>query len=100
MAAAKNLKTCPEGHAYYKSSECPACPVCARLKKPSEGFLSLLSAPARRALESAGIISVKKLSAYTEKEIRALHGIGPSTIPKLIRALASEGLSFKQQNPL
>ena len=96
MSTEKKLKTCPEGHRYYKSTDCPTCPVCETGKKPQEGFLSLLSAPARRALESAGITSPGKLSAYTEKEIRSLHGMGPATIPTLIRVLASVGLSFKQ----
>jgi DNA-directed RNA polymerase alpha subunit len=63
--------------------------------KTSEGFLSTLGAPARRALENAGIKSLKKLSQYTEAEIFKLHGMGKSSIPKLKDALKSEGLKFK-----
>lgn len=58
-------------------------------------FLSVLSAPARRALENNGITSLKKLSEYSEKEILKFHGMGPASMPKLRAALAEEGLSFK-----
>ncbi|NEU60377.1 MULTISPECIES: RNA polymerase alpha subunit C-terminal domain-containing protein [unclassified Paenibacillus] len=90
------LRTCEQGHSYYKSSDCPTCPVCEKERKPKEGFLSLLSAPARRALENQGITTLQLLSQYTEKEILKLHGIGPSAMPKLRQALEEEGLSFKE----
>ncbi|RAW19351.1 MULTISPECIES: RNA polymerase alpha subunit C-terminal domain-containing protein [Paenibacillus] len=90
------LRTCEQGHSYYKSSDCPTCPVCEKERKPKEGFLSLLSAPARRALENQGITSLQLLSQYTGKEILKLHGIGPSAMPKLRQALEEEGLSFKE----
>ncbi len=92
----KNLKTCKKGHKFYKSSDCPTCPICEEQRKPKDGFLSQLVAPARRALENNGINTLKKLSTYSEKEILALHGMGPSSIPKLILALKNEGLSFKK----
>ncbi|PWW40768.1 MULTISPECIES: RNA polymerase alpha subunit C-terminal domain-containing protein [Paenibacillus] len=90
------LRTCEQGHSYYKSSDCPTCPVCEKARKPKEGFLSLLSAPARRALENQGITTLQLLSQCTEKEILKLHGIGLSAIPKLRQALEEEGLSFKE----
>lgn len=90
-------KICPNGHTYYKSSDCPTCPVCEQKRKPKEGFLSLLSAPARRALEHEGITTVQQLSNFTEKEILKLHGMGPASLPKLRAALEAEGLSFKGQ---
>jgi hypothetical protein len=90
------LRTCAQGHSYYKSSDCPTCPVCEKERKPEEGFLALLSAPARRALENQGIITSQILSQYTEKEILKLHGIGPSAMPKLRQALEEEGLSFNK----
>lgn len=65
--------------------------------KKSKVFLPELSAPARRALESKGITSLKKLSACRESEIRALHGMGPSSIPKLKTALEKQGLAFKPE---
>lgn len=88
-------KTCEKGHTYFKTSDCPTCPVCEKLRKPIEGFLSRLSAPAIRALESAGIDSLEKLASRTEKEILKLHGIGKSAIPVLKEALQQEGLAFR-----
>ncbi|ASU35392.1 hypothetical protein MuYL_3507 [Mucilaginibacter xinganensis] len=35
-----NLSTCNKGHSYYKSSECPTCPVCERQLKPEVGFIT------------------------------------------------------------
>lgn len=92
----KNLRTCSKGHKFYKTSDCPTCPVCENERKPATGFLSELSAPARRALEGAGIKTLQQLSAKTEKEIMKLHGMGPASLPKLRSALATIGLSFKK----
>ncbi|XOK64063.1 RNA polymerase alpha subunit C-terminal domain-containing protein [Paenibacillus elgii] len=96
MAASnKTLRICSNGHQYYKSSECPSCPICDQERKPDNGFLSLLSAPARRALEHHGITSLQQLSQYSEKEILQFHGMGPASLPKLRTALQENGLSFK-----
>jgi predicted RecB family nuclease len=92
----RKLKICSRGHKYYKSSDCPTCPICESERKQKEGFLSLLSAPARRALENKGITTLRKLSRYTENEILNLHGMGPSSIPKLKKTLNENGLSFKK----
>ncbi|ATH92266.1 RNA polymerase alpha subunit C-terminal domain-containing protein [Bacillus glycinifermentans] len=94
----KNLRTCNKGHQYYKSSDCPVCPICEQERKPDSGFLSLLSAPARRGLEHNGITSLQQLSTYSEKEILKIHGMGPASLPKLRAALKENGLSFKTQN--
>lgn len=59
-------------------------------------FLSMLSVPAKRALENNGINSIKKLSQLSEKTVLSFHGIGPSSIPKLKEVLQAEGLSFKK----
>ncbi|MGE7186207.1 RNA polymerase alpha subunit C-terminal domain-containing protein [Peribacillus sp. NPDC006672] len=91
----ENWRTCEKGHKYYKSSDCPTCPVCEKERKPDTGFLSLLSAPARRALENNGITSLQQLSTYSEKEILKFHGMGPASLPKLRAALETGGLSFK-----
>jgi len=96
MAAKKNLKTCKNGHHFFKSSDCPTCPVCEKERKPKDNFLSLLGAPARRALERENIRTLDELSKYSEKEILALHGIGKSSIPKLQELLSEQGLTFKK----
>lgn len=66
-------------------------------QQPGNGFVSQLSAPARRALETEGIKTLKQLSTYSENDILKLHGIGPSSMPKLREILAAEGLAFKQK---
>ena len=91
----KNRRVCGNGHVYYKSSDCPVCPICENERAPTDGFLSKLGAPARRALEGAGITNLELLSQYGEKEILKLHGMGPSSIPKLKEALKKRGLNFK-----
>ena len=92
MKSSKSTKRiCPNGHTYYKSSDCPVCPECEKAKKPESGFLSTLAAPARRALENEGINSLKQLSKYSEKELLSLHGIGKSAIIKLKKALQRNG---------
>ena len=92
-------KICINGHKFYKSSDCPVCPICERKRKPTDGFLSLIAAPARRALENNGNTSLKKLSRYTEQEIQGLHGMGSSTIFMLRKVLKENGLSFRQVSP-
>ena len=92
----KTLRTCDKGHQYYKSSDCPTCPDCEAERKPTSGFLSKIYAPARRALEGEGILSLDKLAGYSEKEILQLHGIGPSSIPILKKELGEVGLCFKK----
>lgn len=90
------LKICSEGHRFYKSSDCPTCPVCDEARKPGVGLLSTVAAPARRALQRIGVDTVQKLSNHSEREILALHGMGPDSLPKLREALRVAGLSFKK----
>lgn len=54
------------------------------------------SAPARRALDHAGIASLEALTKHTEKEIAALHGMGPKAVRILREALQEKGLAFKK----
>ncbi|MEW6127660.1 MAG: RNA polymerase alpha subunit C-terminal domain-containing protein [Acidobacteriota bacterium] len=92
----KNQRTCKNGHRYFKSSDCPTCPICEAERKPESGFLSLIVAPARRALERAGITTPAQLAQYSEEEILNLHGMGKTTIPKLRNALKEQGLNFRE----
>ncbi|MFC5405843.1 RNA polymerase alpha subunit C-terminal domain-containing protein [Cohnella soli] len=93
--SSSSQRKCKQGHLYYKSTDCPTCPICEELRKPNDGFLSLLSAPARRALEHHGIHSLQELSQHSEKDILQFHGMGPASMPKLRAALQEAGLSFK-----
>jgi uncharacterized protein YdhG (YjbR/CyaY superfamily) len=70
--------------------------VVQNLEKAGQGFFKKLSQPAQRALKSKGIFDLKKLAKYSEQEIAALHGVGPSSIPILKKALAEQKLSFKK----
>jgi len=90
----KKLKTCGQGHKFYKSSDCPSCPICAAENKPESGFLALLGAPAQGAPEHAGISTLTELSQHGEREILALHGVGPNTLPTLRQALDDARLAF------
>lgn len=92
---AKTLRTCPQGHQYYKSTDCPTCPACEAERQPQHGMLSKLGAPARRALERIGISTPEDLARYSQSEIMKLHGMGPASLPKLKAALAEKGLTFK-----
>lgn len=87
-------RICKAGHEYLKSSDCPTCPVCEAERMPNSGFLSVVSAPARRALEQKGIDSIEKLANYSEQDILSLHGMGPASIPILKAALKAKNLSF------
>jgi predicted RecB family nuclease len=90
----KTKRTCKKGHTYFKSSDCPICPVCAAEEQPAHGFLSVVGAPARRALENAGIKNIRELSKWNKRDLLKLHGFGPSAIPKLLDELKKNGLTF------
>ncbi len=92
----KSKKTCKKGHIFFKSSDCPTCPICESERKPTANFMASLAAPARRALENNGILSLEKLAEFSEKEILQFHGMGKSSIPKLKEVLKRVGLEFKK----
>lgn len=96
LAQEKNLKICEKGHKFYKSTDCPSCPICDAENKPESGFLAKLSSPARNALVRSGINTLQQLSEYTEKEILKIHGIGPASLPVMRACLEEEGLTFKE----
>jgi hypothetical protein len=56
---------------------------------------SKLGKPAQRALINNSIFTLADLARKTVKEISAFHGIGPSSIPILRKALSKRGLKFK-----
>ncbi|HSJ87083.1 MAG TPA: hypothetical protein VK909_07725 [Anaerolineales bacterium] len=65
-------------------------------KQPTSD-LPKLAAPAQRALAGAGIQNLKQLSAFSEKQIKNLHGIGPNALKELQNALQAKGLSFAKE---
>lgn len=56
-------------------------------KNQAEDWISLLSKPAQRALNNAGINTSQQLSTWTKEDLLKLHGFGPSSLPKIIKYL-------------
>lgn len=50
--------------------------------------------PAGRALAAAGISTLEQIAALTEKQLLAIHGVGPKAIRILAAELAARGLAF------
>jgi DNA-directed RNA polymerase alpha subunit len=96
----KLKRICENRHTFFKSSDCPTCHTCEKLKEPASGFLSNLSNPARNALLFHGIDTVEKLSKYSEKEILKIHGIGKASLPAFKSALEESGLAFRSNEDL
>ncbi len=90
------LRTCDKGHQFTKKSDCLSCPICENERKPKDHFMSVLSAPARRALENNGIMSIEQLVALSEKELLHMHGMGKSSIPKLKAVLEERDLRLRE----
>jgi DNA-directed RNA polymerase alpha subunit len=91
-------KVCDKGHTFYKTSDCPSCPVCAQEEKPKTGLLSRVNAPVRNAFKHEGILTAEQLAQYSEKEILSLHGVGKASMPILREVLAEKGLAFKDHH--
>jgi hypothetical protein len=67
------------------------------MKKPDDELFSSLSAPARRAIENAGVKTPLQLSHCTEAQLLELHGMGPAPLPKLRSILKEHGLFLKKK---
>lgn len=94
MKSPPQKKICKQGHTFYKSSDCPTCPVCEK-QKPKSGVFADMASPVRGAFDHKSIKTLKQLSKYTEKEILSMHGIGSSSIPLFKKKLKEAGLAFK-----
>jgi DNA repair protein RadC len=57
-----------------------------------------LAAPARRALDAAGIQRLEQLTKLSMAEIKQWHGIGSHALIQLHLALASRDLAFENEN--
>lgn len=94
----KKLKVCSRGHEFYKSSDCPVCPVCwsGFYKAKAQSDFPKIGAPALRALINAKITKLAHLKKFTEKELLDLHGFGPKAVKILKSEMSKKGMSFKQ----
>ncbi|MGA0082812.1 MAG: hypothetical protein ACO3H5_04135 [Candidatus Nanopelagicales bacterium] len=54
-----------------------------------------LAAPARRALVDAKILKIDDLNKISEEKLISLHGIGPSSLPRIKSAMKKKRISFK-----
>ena len=52
---------------------------------------------AARVLQLEGVDSLVKVSLHTERQLLALHGVGPKAIRLLREALTAKGLNFRQE---
>ena len=62
---------------------------------PVDELFLRLSAPARRALEGAGIRDPQALSQFTEAQVLALHGIGKNAMATIKKYLEEKKLTLK-----
>lgn len=92
----RQRKVCPEGHVFFKTPGCSTCPRCEAARRPKEGFMAGLAAPARRALEGAGLDTLASLAKKTEAQVLELHGMGPNAMSRLRATLRKEGLRFRE----
>ena len=87
-------KACVKGHVFEKASDCRACPECERGSTVA-GARPKIGAPATRALDNAGVKGLGDLTSWSERDLLALHGMGPKALDILRDHLAAEGLAFK-----
>ncbi|WP_324651391.1 helix-hairpin-helix domain-containing protein [Georgenia sp. H159] len=59
------------------------------------GDLPAIGRPANGALLEAGITTLDEVARMSEKELLALHGVGPRAVRLLREALDERGLAFR-----
>ena len=63
------------------------------------GDLPNIGGPATQALAQIGVRNVEQLAAYSEREILALHGVGPKAIRILRPVMEDMGARFRGEAP-
>ena len=69
-------------------------------KKPTDGispFPKGVAQPAVRALASVGVIRFEQAAKFNERELAALHGMGPKALAAIKAALAEQGKSLARE---
>lgn len=64
-------------------------------EKTGTNILPHIAAPALRALNSIGVQKLSDLKRHTEKELLALHGMGPKALNTLKAAMKEAGVNFQ-----
>ncbi len=62
---------------------------------PNAGAFPPIGGPALRALDTAGIRSLRELTAWSKRDLLQLHGMGPKGVRMLEEALAAEGRELR-----
>ena len=86
-------ETCANGHVFDKTSDC-VCPKCGPGGVATSN-LPKIGAPATRALDDADVKDLEDLTDWSERDLLALHGMGPKAVDVLREHLAAKGLAFK-----
>lgn len=90
--------TCKNGHLINKKSTCKTCPKCEKEQRNAKDEFQGFSAPTKRALANAGISNIIQLQSFSKKELLSLHGLGKTSIPKVVQLLSKNGLKLKEDN--
>jgi predicted flap endonuclease-1-like 5' DNA nuclease len=67
----------------------------ARAPKRQSSGLPAIGRPATNALAACGITTLDQVAEHTERDLRALHAVGPKAIRILKEALAADGRAFR-----
>ena len=54
-----------------------------------------MGAPARNALEALGVMSLDDVTRFSEKELLAIHGVGPKAVRVIAAALHEQGKALR-----
>jgi DNA-directed RNA polymerase alpha subunit len=64
-------------------------------QRPADRWPKGTGNPASSALEHAGYHTLEDIARLTERELLAMHGVGPKAVDVLRAALAERGLAFR-----
>jgi predicted flap endonuclease-1-like 5' DNA nuclease len=56
-----------------------------------------MGAPARNALESLGVMGLDDVTKFSEKELLAIHGVGPKAVRVIKAALQEQGKALHSE---
>lgn len=71
--------------------------MAGKTKEQAESaFPKGVSKPAQRALASVAVTQLDQVTQFTERELLALHGMGPKAIRIMKAALQAQGKTFAQ----
>ena len=63
--------------------------------RPVSDLPDAIGKTAARELSTHGITSLRQVADHSERELLAIHGVGPKAVAILGEALAAKGLQYK-----